>query len=130
MGQLRAIRRRGDAQHYRDNREEFLVQGVLLATIELRVLLIEAADALVSASLYCRLTLFVDDATVETVCTVDKVVGAHAKSVNLFVSKLHELRLKFSDTKNVVCVALNGVKSSICSSRVSVASVVCTTHMV
>ena len=43
-----------------------------------------------------------DNGTVEDVCMVDKVAEVHAGSVNFFVSKLHELRLEFSDTKNVV----------------------------
>ena len=80
-----------------------LAAGSVLATIELRVLLIEAADAVVASCVYCRLTLYVDDATIETVCTMAKIVQAHAASVNLFVSELSELRLTFSDKKNVVC---------------------------
>jgi len=86
-----------------------LTAGSVLATIELRVLLLEAADTMVSASLYCRLTLYVDDATIETVCTVARVVDTHVDSVRRFVEALHRMRMKFSDTKNVVCASANAL---------------------
>ena len=69
--------------------------GSVLATVELRVLLLEAVDAMVAASLYCT--------TIETVCTVNRIVQVHAASVNLFAGETVQLRLTFSDKKNVVC---------------------------
>ena len=44
-----------------------LAAGSVLATIELRILLLEAGDRMVSIGLYSRITLYVDDATFETV---------------------------------------------------------------
>ena len=78
-----------------------LAAGSVLATIELRLLLIDAGDRLVKACLYCRLTLYVDDATVETVCVAGSIVHQHSSAVNRFVGDLQDLRLQFSDTKNV-----------------------------
>ena len=69
--------------------------GAVLATIELRLLLLEAGDRLVAKSIYCRLTLYVDDATIETVGASSSVVSVHAGSVNRFVADLHRLRLQF-----------------------------------
>ncbi len=67
--------------------------GSVLATIELRLLLLEAGDRLVAMSIYCRLTLYVDDATIEIVCASSSVVSVHAGSVNRFVDDLQRLRL-------------------------------------
>ena len=86
-----------------------LTAGSVMATIELRVLLIKAADRMVAAAIYSRLTLFVDDSTVETVCTCLSVVSEHAKAMNQFVSDLKELRLDFSLTKNVTCASTNAL---------------------
>jgi len=76
--------------------------GAVLATIELRLLLLEAGDRLVANSIYCRLTLYVDDATIETVGASSTVVSVHAGSVNRFVADLQKMRLQFSPTKNVL----------------------------
>ena len=46
-----------------------LAAGSVLAAIELRVLLIQVCDKVVASSIYCRLTLYVDDGTLETVAT-------------------------------------------------------------
>ena len=80
-----------------------LAAGSVLATIELRVLLIAVGDRVVASSLYCRLTLYVDDAAIETVCTASRIVKEHCDAVNGMVKDLQELRLTLSDTKNVVC---------------------------
>ena len=83
-----------------------LAAGSVLATIELRLLLLEAGDRLASISIYCRLSLYVDDdATIETFCTNMRVVAEHSKAVNDFVTSLTDLRMQFSDTKNVVCAS-------------------------
>ena len=78
-----------------------LAAGSILATIELRVLLLSACDRLVASSLYCRITLYVDDATLETVCASRTIVQKHTDAVNAFVADLQSIRLQFSDTKNV-----------------------------
>jgi len=57
-----------------------IAAGSVLATIELRVLLLEFADACVSSSIYSRLTLYVDDATVETICTAKRICREHANA--------------------------------------------------
>ena len=79
-----------------------LAAGSVLATIELRVLLIEAGDRLVSMSIYCRFTLYVDDATVETFCPASFIAEEHSRVVRAFVQDLGGIRLQFSETKNVV----------------------------
>ena len=79
-----------------------LAAGSVLATIELRVLLIEIGDRVNSLSLYCRLTFYVDDTTIETICPANCVVETHAKIVNALVEGLQAMRMTLSDTKNVV----------------------------
>ena len=80
-----------------------------MATIELRVLLIEFADAAVAASIYCRFTLYVDDATIETICTAQRICKEHTKATNVFTDALRGIRMLFSDTKNVVCASSDGI---------------------
>ena len=82
-----------------------LAAGAVIATIELRVLLLEAGDRMSSLSPYNRLTLYVDDSTIETVAPVSRVISEHTRAVNSFVKELQDMRLDFSETKNVVCAS-------------------------
>ena len=84
-----------------------LAAASVLATIELRLLLVEAGDRMVALSIYSRLTFYVDDDTIETVCVASCVVAEHAKAVNALTSDLQSLGLQFSDTKNVTCASTN-----------------------
>eukprot|EP00973_Karenia_brevis_P068421 9516999-Karenia_brevis.AAC.1 len=77
-----------------------LTAGSVLATIELRVLLIQWADEISSRALHSRFTVYVDDVTIETVGTVRIVKRHHARVTNSFTTALARMRLKFSDTKN------------------------------
>ena len=92
-----------------------LAAGSVLATIELRVLLIEFADMATSMSLYCRITLYVDDATVETVCTSRGIRKEHARVTNAFTEALIQIRLLFSDTKNVTCASSSSLAKDVCA---------------
>jgi hypothetical protein len=87
-----------------------IAAGSVLTTIELRVLLIEFADAAVAASIYCRITLYVDDATIETICTAKRICKDHTRVTNVFTDALRGIRMLFSDTKNVVCASKDGIK--------------------
>jgi hypothetical protein len=62
-------------------------------------------NATYRVSIYSHLTLYVDDATIETVCTAEKMVGQHVKAVNTFVLGVTDMRMQFSDTKNVTCAS-------------------------
>ena len=66
---------------------------------------------MVSIGLYSRLTLYVDDATFETVCTEKSVVKQHAMAVNSFIKDLHSMRMTFSETKNVSCATTDALAS-------------------
>ena len=91
-----------------------LTAGSVLATIELRVLLIQWADEAVALSLHARLTVYVDDVTIETVGTVKVVRGQHAKVTNTFISSLIDTRLQFADTKNVTCASTSSLGAEVC----------------
>ena len=86
-----------------------LAAGSVLAMIELCILLLRAGERMTATALYSRITLYVDDATVETACTVTSVVEQHALAVNSFVTDLQGLRLVFSDMKNVICATTNAL---------------------
>ena len=64
-----------------------LAAGSVLAIIELRLLLLEAGDRMVACSLYCRLTLYVDNAAIET-SHIAKKKTEYAKVVDGFVQDL------------------------------------------
>jgi len=106
-----------------------ITAGSVLATLELKVLLIQAGDLVVSSCLYTRLTLYVDDATLESVCTQRMAVQEHLKALDLFTSSLQSLDLAFSQTKNVVCASSNALAKEVvaavtnikikCASRVA-----------
>jgi hypothetical protein len=78
-----------------------LAAGSVLAVIELRVLLLEAGERMISIALYSRLSVYVDDATIETICLQRSIVEQHSKAVNCFAGHLESMRLPFSATKNV-----------------------------
>ena len=82
-----------------------MAAGSVLAIIELRVLLIKFADLTVASSLYCRLALFGDDATIETVATSRLAVQEHIKALDTFIEAVQGARMRFSDTKNVCCAS-------------------------
>ncbi len=90
-----------------------IAAGSVLATIELRVLLLEFADACVSSSIYSRLTLYVEDATVETIYTAKRICWDHAKATKTFTDALMGIRMLFSDTKNGICASSDKVARGI-----------------
>ena len=81
-----------------------LTAGSITATIELRLFLIVFADRMVAVALHTRLTLYVDDATLETVGYVGTLVADHVKSVSAFAAGIIDAGMQFSDKKNV-CTA-------------------------
>ena len=93
-----------------------LAAGSVMATIELRVLLIVVADRVASLSMYTRLTVYVDDATLETVCTRKQIINEHVKAVEAFTSGLQNLKLSFSEKKNVVCASSDSIAEGVVSS--------------
>ena len=64
-----------------------LAAGSITATIELRLFLIVFADRMVAAALHTRLTLYVDDATLETVGFGGALVDDHVRSVSAFAGQ-------------------------------------------
>ena len=78
-----------------------LTAGSVLATVELRILLIEWADRAVAMTLLTKLTIYVDDATFETVGTSRLVEKHHPEVVNAFTTDLRVMRLDSSPTENV-----------------------------
>ena len=81
-----------------------LAAGSITATIELRLFLFVFADRMVAAALHTRLTLYVDDATLETVGYVGSLVADHVKSVAALAAGIIDAGMQFSDKKNV-CTA-------------------------
>ena len=81
-----------------------LAAGSITAIIELRLFLIVFADRMVAAALHTRLTIYVDDATLETVGHVGSLVADHVKSVAAFAAGIIDAGMQFSDRKNV-CTA-------------------------
>ena len=69
----------------------------ITATIELRLFLIVFADRMVAVALHTRLTLYVDDATLETVGYVGSLVADHVKSVAAFAAGIIDAGMQFSD---------------------------------
>ena len=57
-----------------------------------------------AVALHTRLTLYVDDATLETVGYVGTLVADHVKSVSAFAAGIIDAGMQFSDKKNV-CTA-------------------------
>ena len=82
-----------------------LAAGSITATIEPRLFLIVFADRMVAAALHIRLTLYVDDATLETVGYVGSLVADHVKSVAAFAAGIIDAGMQFSDKKNVCTVS-------------------------
>eukprot|EP00973_Karenia_brevis_P027521 3796324-Karenia_brevis.AAC.1 len=83
-----------------------ITAGSVLAVIELRVLLLSAGEALVANSIHVRLTLYVDDATIEVAGTHRIVRNETIKATEQFVHDLQRMRLTLSPTKNVVGASL------------------------
>ena len=81
-----------------------ITAGAGLATIELRLLLIECMDAVAVAHPVVKLTVYVDDVALEAMATYDRV----KKEIVAATRKVHyhftEMRLAFSETKNA-CAA-------------------------
>ena len=90
-----------------------LTAGSALATIELRVLLIQWADRAAAVTLHARITIYVDDATIETVGTKRLVERYHAEVVNTFTTDLRLMRLEFSPTKNVTCGSTHAIAKKV-----------------
>ena len=91
-----------------------LTAGSVLATIELRVLLLQWADEAVEVSLYSRLTVSVDDVTIETIGTRRIVESKHSAVVNSFILDLQLMRLDFSPNKNVTCASSDSLARLVC----------------
>ena len=66
-----------------------LAAGSISATIELRLFLIVFADRMVAVTLHTRLTLYVDDATLETVGYVGSLVADHVCQVGRCIRGRH-----------------------------------------
>ena len=56
--------------------------GFSLATVELRLFLLEAGGRMVARCLYCRPALYADDATIETVCALRMGLGEHVAAAD------------------------------------------------
>ena len=91
-----------------------LTAGSVLATIELRILLVEWADRAVAMTIFTRLTVYVDDATIETIGTRRLIEKHHAEVVNAFTTDLRLMRLEFSPTKNVTTASSEALASRVC----------------
>ena len=81
-----------------------ITAGSVLATAELRVLLIEWLDEVAWSCALVTLTVYVDDIAVEAVATEHLLLEALIAAVRLVISRLLAMRLAFSETKNV-CIA-------------------------
>ena len=99
-----------------------LAAGSITATIELRLFLIVFADRMVATALRTRLTLYVHDATLETVGCVGTLVTDHVRSVSAFASGIIDAGMQFSDKKNV-CTASRPVIASEITKRVSLVKI-------
>ena len=97
-----------------------LTAGSVLATCELRVLLLQWADRAASIALYCRLTVYVDDVTIETVGIATIVLDKHVAVTNAFTADLQAMRLEFSPTKNVTCSSTDLLARQICDKLIGI----------
>jgi hypothetical protein len=92
----------------------------------LRVLLLEAGERMTSIVLYSRLSVYVDDATIETICLQRSVVEQHANAVNCFVGYLGSMRLRFSAPEYVTSATTDAlarvVNNAIAGISIKVAS--------
>ena len=98
-----------------------LTAGSVLATVELRVLLLRWADRAASISLHCRLTVYVDDVTIETIGTPSIVLDKHVVVTNSFTSDLRRMRLEFSPTKNATSASSDSLSKQVCEGLVGIA---------
>jgi len=80
-----------------------ITAGAVHATVELRLLLIEAMSQ-ASLVMYVTITLYVDDATLEAIGPAPVVRCALVEATRIFTAALQSMRMEFSPTKNV-CVA-------------------------
>ena len=99
-----------------------LAAGSITATIELRLFLIVFADRMVAAALHTRLTLYVDDATLETVGIVGTLVADHVRSVSAFAAGIIDVGMQFSDKKNVCTASRHAIAREI-TKRVSMVKI-------
>ena len=106
-----------------------LAAGSITATIELRLFLIVFADRMVAAALHTRLTLYVDDATLETVGFGGALVDDHVRSVSAFAAGIIDVGMQFSDKKNVCTASRHAIASEI-TKRVSLVRIKCVRDVV
>ena len=81
-----------------------ITAGAGLATVELRLLLIEWMDAVATAHPLVKLTVYVDDVALEAMATRDRVKREIVAAAKMVYKDFTNMRLAFSDTKNV-CAA-------------------------
>ena len=77
---------------------------------------------MVATALRTRLTLYVDDATLETVGCVGTLVTDHVRSVSAFASGIIDVGMQFSDKENV-CTASRRVIAREITKRVSLVKI-------
>ena len=81
-----------------------ITAGAGLATVELRLLLIEWMDTVATAHPLVKLTVYVDDVALEAMASYDRVKREIVSAAKMVHKDFTSMRLAFSDTKNV-CTA-------------------------
>ena len=82
-----------------------ITAGAGLATVELRMLLIEFLDEASRQCLIVTLTVYVDDVCAEATASAERVTQQLVAVIRLIVRRFTEMRLTFSATKNVCCAS-------------------------
>lgn len=78
-----------------------IAAGSGLATVQLTVLQLDFTDTCVSSSIYSQPTLYVDAATVETICKAAHIFSEHGKATSTFAYELKDIGLISFDTSRV-----------------------------
>ena len=83
-----------------------ITAGSVFATIEMRIVVIEALDLAAAACLHVRLTCYVDDVALEQAGSAESVEEDLAAVTLCFTKALEDAGLEFSATKNTVSASV------------------------
>ena len=82
-----------------------ITAGPVVATIEMRLVMIGALDRVVAAGLHVRLTCFVDDVSIEAAGSHKFVATNLVEATQIFTEGLEGAEMSFSDTKNMIAAS-------------------------
>ena len=90
-----------------------ITAGSVLATIELRVLLIKCMDTVISRFPSIDLTVYVDDTTLEAIGSPQHIVAIVCGATQCLADCFRQLRIELSPTKNLCCASRTQISDAV-----------------